>query len=165
MRTSPLPLSHQILVHLTTTCPSKLAGMLTSPLLSAHPPQQPTNGTIPHSWLTPVVVERQSPPFFFFLMGHYERGHSWQQWSVPFRWSPWQRLQTERKRERERAREGSSPQLCTVWIHAIRYLCKQVAFKNGWMDFGYRDTLRPWMFLTQRGILVRMPDAVHFLED
>lgn len=68
-------------------------------------------------------------------------------------------------RQKEREREGSSPQLCTVWIHAIRYLCKQVAFKNGWIDSGYRDTLWPRMFITQRGILVRMPDAVHFFED
>lgn len=99
----------QTMVNLTTICPSKLPGML---IALWHAPFTPSN----------LSIQRGDQSAFFLLTGHYEWGHSWQQWSVPFRWSPWQRLQTQREREREereRETESAGPQLCAVWIPTL----------------------------------------------
>lgn len=112
-----------------------------------HMPQQSGRNVNLSSTCPPPVYNRDHPTqladpgrgpetivfFFFFLMGRYERGHSWQQWSVPFRWSPWQRLQTERKREGESERDhlhGSAQCGSTLSVTFANKL-----HKHRWMDF------------------------------
>ena len=117
----------QTMVNLTTICPSKLPGML---IALWHAPFTPSN----------LSIQRGDQSAFFLLTGHYEWGHSWQQWSVPFRWSPWQRLQTQRERERgKRKRDGEcrstalrsvDPYTSAPLFHSTCYQLTQPACKG-----------------------------------
>ena len=97
----------QTMVNLATTWLGKLQATLTSPnddpwLRLIHPTQLGR----PQFW--------GGNSHLFLLTGHHEWGHGSQQWSVPFRWSPWQQLQTEC--EGERKTESAGPWLCAVCL-------------------------------------------------
>lgn len=88
---------------------------------------------IPRSWATSLIGGNSH---LFALTGHYEWGHSWQQWSVPFRWSPWQRLQTARAREvgrGERDRECRSIALRSVDPCVLHFFSLHVTFYSACM--------------------------------